>query len=195
MMLIRNLLLSALVAAGISVSAWRIGVRQSRLALNSDEVHFPTVSGFNLDRQELEFPRDFAGSLNLLFVPFLQHQQFTVNTWIPFAQEIEATVPGFVYYELPTINEMSMLSRTFINEGMRAGIPDQTARERTVTLYIDLPKFMRATGIPDNRSVHILLVDRAGEILWRTTGKFTPEKGEELLQALAAHNAVRLAAK
>jgi hypothetical protein len=195
MMLIRNLLLSIIVAAGLSATAWRFGVRQSRLALHSDEVHFPTVSGFNLDRQELVFPRDFAGSLNLLFVPFLQQQQLTVNTWIPFAQEIEAAVPGFVYYELPTINEMPMLSRTFINEGMRAGIPDPTARERTVTLYIDLPKFMRATGIPDNRSVHILLVDRAGQILWRTTGNFTPEKGDELLQVLATQNAVRLAAK
>lgn len=194
-MLIRNLLLSAAVAAGLSAAAWRFGVRQSRLSLNSNTVHFPTVSGFNLDRQELEFPHDFAGSLNLLFVPFLQYQQSIVNTWIPFAQEMEASVPEFSYYELPTINEMPMLSRTFINEGMRAGIPDQTARERTVTLYIDLPKFMQATGIPDNREVHILLVDRAGEIVWRTTGKFTPQKGQELVRILAARMAVGQAVK
>ena len=58
-------------------------VRRSRLEVGSDSVRFPTVSGCNLNRQELEFPRDFRGDLNLLFVPFLQFQQAIVNTWIP----------------------------------------------------------------------------------------------------------------
>ena len=66
------------------------------------------------------FPRDFEGELNLLFVPFLQEQQSVVNTWIPFAEELESSTSGVVYYELPTIQSMPMVSRTFINEGMRA---------------------------------------------------------------------------
>jgi hypothetical protein len=45
-------------------------VRRSRLEVGADRVQFPTVSGSNLNRQELEFPRDFRGALNLLFVPF-----------------------------------------------------------------------------------------------------------------------------
>ena len=103
-------------------------VRQSRLDVGSDSVQFPTVSGFNLNRQELEFPRDFRGDLNLLFVPFLQPQQFVVNTWIPLADELEAIFPELAYYELPTIESLPALSRTFINEGMRAGIPNAKAR-------------------------------------------------------------------
>jgi hypothetical protein len=67
-------------------------VRRSRLEVSSDSVKFPAVSGFNLNRQELEFPRDFRGDLNLLFVPFLQPQQVVVNTWIPFADTLEASV-------------------------------------------------------------------------------------------------------
>ncbi len=156
----------------------------SRLRLNSPEVHFPTVSGQNLDRQAFEFPRDFAGDLNILFVPFQQRHQLVVNTWVPFAQEVERTFPGVIYYELPTIDEMPGLSRMFINEGMRAGIPDQTSRERTVTLYLNTAEFMRATGIPDKSSVHILLVDRNGDILWRTTGDYAPAKGDAMLAAL-----------
>ena len=120
-------------------------VRRSRLEVGSDSVQFPTVSGFNLNRQELEFPRDFRGDLNLLFVPFLQPQQFVVNTWIPLADELEAIFPELAYYELPTIDTLPALSRTFINEGMRAGIPNAKARERTITLYVDTARFMRAT--------------------------------------------------
>ncbi len=179
-------ILAGIFAIGLVFMAWRIFVRPSRLVITSDKVHFPTVSGFNLERQEFEFPRDFDGELNLLFVPFLQQQQLVVNTWIPYAQELEASTPGVVYYELPTINKMPMLSRTFVNEGMRAGIPDQKSRQRTVTLYIDTQNFMQATGIPSKDDVHILLVNRNGDILWRTTGNFDQSKGEELVKAIQA---------
>jgi hypothetical protein len=179
-------ILTGIAAVALSFLAWRVFVNPSRLVLRSDRVHFPTVTGSNLERQEFEFPRDFAGELNLLFVPFLQSQQRTVNTWIPFAQELEARFPEVVYYELPTIDEMPMLSRTFINEGMRAGIPDAKARQRTVTLYIDTAKFRQAVGIPGKDQVHILLVNRQGDILWRATGDFDPVKGQELIEAIQA---------
>lgn len=162
-------------------------VRRSRLEVGSDSVRFPAVSGFNLNRQELEFPRDFRCALNLLFVPFQQFQQTIVNTWIPFAEQLESAYPELAYYELPTINELPALSRTFINEGMRAGIPNAKARERTVTLYIDLASFMRALGIPGRNEVHVLLVDRQGGILWRTTGSFDEAKGRALAEAIASH--------
>jgi hypothetical protein len=167
-----------------SFLVWRALVGQSRLVVQRDEVHFPTVSGYNLDRQEREFPRDFAGEFNLVFVAFQRWHQSTINTWIPYTQELEGAFPGVVYYELPTISELPTLSRTFINEGMRAGIPDQTARERTVTLYLDMERFMSATGIPGREEVHVLLVDRGGEILWRTTGEYDDAKGEALLVAI-----------
>ena len=162
-------------------------VRRSRLEVGSDSVQFPTVSGFNLNRQEFEFPRDFGRDLNLLFVPFLQPQQFIVNTWMPLANELEAIFPELAYYELPTIDTLPALSRTFINEGMRAGIPNAKARERTITLYIDTARFMRAIGIPTKNDVHILLVDRRGGILWRTTGSFDESKGRELVKAIETY--------
>jgi len=162
-------------------------VRRSRLEVGSDRVHFPTVSGSNLNRQELEFPRDFRGDLNLLFVPFLQPQQVVVNTWVPFADTLESSFTEFAYYELPTIDELPALSRTFINEGMRAGIPDASARERTVTLYIDMVRFMRALGISSKNEVHVLLVDRQGVILWRTTGSFDEERGRALAETVRSY--------
>lgn len=183
-MRMRTPLLAGAALIGAAALTWALVPGASRLRLNSNDVHFPTVSGQNLDRQEFEFPRDFAGELNVLFVPFQQRHQLTVNTWVPFVRDVEAAYPGVVYYELPTIDEMPAMSRMFINEGMRAGIPDQTSRERTITLYLNTADFMRATDIPDKRNVHTLLVDRAGNILWRATGEYSPEKGEALLAAI-----------
>ncbi len=183
MSIIRLALLSGVVIAGVGL-VWKIAPARSRLLVTRDEPHFPVVSGFNLNRQEVEFPRDFAGDLNLVIVPFQQWQQTLVNTWIPAAQEIEASFPGFIYYELPTIYEMSAISRTFINEGMRAGIPDQTARERTITLYLDKQAYKSALDISNENDIYLFLVDRDGTILWSTVGEYSSQKAEELVEAI-----------
>jgi len=109
---------------GIIALVWQIAPDKSNLLVLKDQPHFPVVSGFNLNRQEFEFPRDFGAELNLVIVPFQRWQQETVNTWVPYLQDVEDEFPNFIYYELPTIYEMPAISRTFINEGMRAGIPN-----------------------------------------------------------------------
>jgi len=164
---------------------WRVKVGESILNLTREEPHFPEVSGYNLMREEFIFPEDFEGKYNLVLIPFQQVQQRDVNTWIPPAQELERTVPGLVYYELPTIYELPTLSRTFINEGMRAGIPDQTARERTITFYLNKEEFKKALGITTEAEIQIFLIDREGNILWREEGLYSPDKEQSLLDQLS----------
>lgn len=180
MLILRFALIAGLLIGSVGL-IWKIDPAKSKLLVLHDGSHFPVVSGFNLDRQEFEFPRDFGGDYNLVIVPFQRYHQEIVNTWIPFAQEVEASFPGFIYYELPTIYEMPILSRTFLNEGMRAGIPDQTSRERTITLYLDKAKFKSALDISSENDIYLFLVNRDGEILWRSNGEYTQEKADDLL--------------
>jgi len=177
------LVIIILVGVGIWISRG-VRVGESRLQVAREEPHFPIVSGFNLERQEFEFPRDFEGELNLVIVPFEMRQQEDVNTWIPTAQELERSFPGFVYYELPTIYRLPTLSRTFINEGMRAGIPDQKARERTITLYLDKEAFKKALGIESEEVIHLFLVNQEGDILWEGEGVYAEDKAEDLASAV-----------
>lgn len=153
------------------------------------EAVFPAASGRNLQRRQVKLPDDFAGDWNLLFIAFQQWQQRSVNGWLPFAEQLEAAVEGLVYYELPVIYEMPLLSRFFLNEGMRAGVRDSKARQRTITLYLDKRDFRAALGLQDEDHIHVLLVDRDGKVLWRARGEFTEETGEALqnyLQKLAS---------
>jgi hypothetical protein len=147
-------------------------------------MQFPQVRGKNLLRQSVQLPADFSGEINLVFVPFLQVQQFDVNTWIPFARQMEQEYQGTAYYELPTIQRMDSLRRMFINEGMRAGIPDPKTRLRTVTLYLDKPEFRQALEIDSESKVHVFLVDRYGQVYGHETGVYTPEKEARLRQTL-----------
>jgi hypothetical protein len=147
-------------------------------------MQFPSVTGSSLQRRKLNLPQAFEGERNLVFVAFQQWQQSQVDTWIPFARQLEASLPKLRYYELPTIRRLNALSRTFINEGMRAGIPDPVARERTITLYVDKNEFRKALQLPHEEEIHVLLLDRSGAVLWQAEGAFTPEKAESLEAAV-----------
>jgi hypothetical protein len=147
-------------------------------------VRFPIVTGANLLRRKVTLPADLEGELNILLIAFQRWQQSVIDTWVPFARQLEETNEGISYYELPVIQRMNVLARTFINEGMRAGIPDPVARERTITLYVDKVAFRTALELPDEADIYVLLVDRGGNVLWREVGAFSPEKGEALAEEL-----------
>ena len=145
---------------------------------------FPTVSGSNLLREKLTLPGDFQGRFNLVFIPFEQWQQMEVDSWMALAKELEEQFDGLVYYELPTIQSRNTLFKMFINEGMRAGIPNPKTRERTITLYLDKTDFRSALGMLDEEHIYILIVDRHGNEFFRTRGPYTREGDMDLRQAL-----------
>ncbi len=146
---------------------------------------FPTVSGSNLLREKLTLPQDFQGKFNLVFIPFEQWHQVEVDSWMALANRLENQFEGLVYYELPTIQSRNSLFRMFINEGMRAGIPNPKSRERTITLYLDKADFRAALGLPDEEHIYVLLVDRQGQEFFRVRGPYSPEGETALVQTLS----------
>lgn len=156
------------------------------LTLLSDSARFPVVTSENLEGRSFTLPRDFDGERNVVFVAFERRQQREVDSWVPFVKALAARVPAIEYYEIPTIKRMVAPMRWMINRGMRGGIDDLGARERTITLYLDKEPFKRALGITSEREIHVLVVDREGNVSWRTTGAFSDEKGQGLARALTS---------
>ena len=147
-------------------------------------MRFPTVTGTNLHRRKVTLPEDLQGEINILFLAFLQRHQALVDTWVPFATQLEDSIPGLNYYEIPVIYKMNLLSQKLLNEGMRAGIPHPTIRQKTITLYLEKSAFRQALDIPDEETIRVLLLDRQGNIAWRTDGGYSEEKGAALLEAI-----------
>lgn len=145
---------------------------------------FPTLRARNLQRDMITLPAELRGELNLGLIAFQQWQQRLIDTWLPFARQLEAAQPNLCYYEFPVIQSLNVLARTFINEGMRAGIPDPTARERTITLYTDKEAFRRSLGLLREETIYAVLFDRQGRVYWRAEGEFTAEQGASLQAAL-----------
>lgn len=148
----------------------------------------PQVKGSNLNRQKMVFPDDFSGEVNLVFIAFLRSHQDLIDEWIPFVEQLAQEYPGLQYYEFPTLPNKGFLYRTFLNEGMRAGIPNEATRGRTITLYLDKRAFTEALDIDSEQNIWIYLFERSGEVLWRTGGRFTEDKGKALRDVLDQPN-------
>jgi hypothetical protein len=154
-------------------------------------VAFPDVVGIDLEGDQVSLPGGFAGRRNLVAVAFERDQQAVVDTWITAVEPLLARDRDLRLYEVPTIYESSALFRLWINNGMRAGIPDPAARRRTVTVYLDRKRFTAALAIPDTRDVHLLLLEADGRIVWRTTGPADDEKLAALADALEVNGRTR----
>ncbi len=131
---------------------------------------FPTVVGTNLEGSSVRLPDQLGGRLNLLLIAFRQNQQADVDTWMPYAEALEARRPDIRTYELPVLSAAYRLARPFIDGGMRAAIPDPAVRQRTITLYLDKAAFRAALGVSGEDQIHVRLVDRAGTTHWRAVG-------------------------
>lgn len=147
-------------------------------------ITFPEVTGESLLKQEIVIPKQLRGKLNVVIIAFQQWHQNLVDTWVPFLLNLTKEFPEIEFYELPTIRKMNFLYRSFINGGMRAGIPSKETRGRTITLYIDKAPFKKELQIPDESDIHIYLIDREGQIYWRSQGSFNNEKGDSLLRTV-----------
>lgn len=151
-------------------------------------MRFPTVTGSNLLRQKVTLPDDLQGELNILFIAFHQWHQILVDAWVPLANRLEQSFPGVQFYETPVIQKMNFFSQTFINEGMRVGIPNHSTRKKTITLYLNKIAFRRALNIPHEESIWVLVLDRQGNVLWRTEGAYSQEQGDALFNTIQQHS-------
>lgn len=145
---------------------------------------FPQVEGRSLEDEAVALPSGLEGEVNLLAVAFHRTHQRDVDTWIPLFRELEATVPGLAGYEIPTISGGWKPVRKFIDGGMKAAIPDPLTRRRTVTVYGDVGKVTGGLGLTGREEIAVVLCDRAGEVLWMTTGRLQGDPPAELLEAL-----------
>ena len=145
----------------------------------TDDTRFPSMTGIDLNGQDRQIPKTFSGEYNIIAIGFEREHQKQINTWIPEADAIMATRDDVKFYEVPLIYELNAIWRTWINNGMRSGIQNEIARERTITVYTDREQFTSKMDM-DLNNIYVLLLDREGNILCRTKGALTPQKLKSL---------------
>ena len=174
--IMKRLSISAIMLAAITVApqVWSQG----------GSATFPEVETSNLEGRKYSLPRDFESERNLVLIAFEREQQKDVDTWLHESTRFEQFDPALRIYELPTIARLDPFRRWFIDTGMRHGIPGRKARERTLTLYLDKNSFRQSLKIESEKQIYAMLVDRSGDVLWRSDGDFAETKAQSLKEAL-----------
>ncbi|GAB4573200.1 MAG: hypothetical protein Kow0077_14890 [Anaerolineae bacterium] len=148
-------------------------------------MRFPPVEGRNLQGRRFRLPEDFGGTYNIVLIAFQRYHQADVESWLPLLKRLRREYADLHIYELPTLWEMPPLRRLMLDMGMRMGIPDRATREMTITLYLDKAQFRQSLEIPTENEIVVLMVDRAGRVLWRTSGGYNAAKGAALAASVA----------
>jgi hypothetical protein len=145
---------------------------------------FPKVKGMNLEGEEKFLPKDFKAPKNIVIVAFKREQQADVDTWIKALDPVIEANPQLALYELPVLQKFNFLMRFNINNGMRYGIPDKKARERTICLYLDKTSFKNKLALISEDQIVVFLVDQAGMVKAKIFGAAIPATIDHLKELL-----------
>ena len=85
---------------------------------------------------------------------------------------------------MPLINDPGMFMRWFINTGMRRGIPSKEVRSHVWTVYTDKKAFMQTCGMPSEKVIYAMVVDRHGKILATESGNYSQPAAARLTRML-----------
>jgi uncharacterized protein YndB with AHSA1/START domain len=143
------------------------------------------LAGRSLDGKAYQVPGDLPKQHDFLVVAFRREQQRLVDQWLPWLIELEHTRSDVAVYELPVLSSVYSPARWFIDGGMTRGIPDASARARTITVYTDVANVAENLGLAGTDTIAVVLVERSGRILASELGGFEDQKAERLAAALA----------
>ncbi|MCM8535011.1 MAG: hypothetical protein NE334_03655 [Lentisphaeraceae bacterium] len=145
---------------------------------------FPTVTGTNLEGDEKTLPNCLAKNRTIVVVAFERDQQKLCDAWYKQIETHLAKDTDSAYFEIPTISKMNPFTRWIIYRGMRSGIEDEQMRKQVITLHIDKKPFKDSLGIDTEKTVHVFVMDRYGNILEKIKGEFTNDKWKLAEKAL-----------
>jgi carbon monoxide dehydrogenase subunit G len=149
----------------------------------------PMLTGRSLDGTSYELPADLGAPYSFIVVAFRREQQALVDQWLPWLLGLEQSRSDLAVYELPVLSTAYKPARWFIDGGMARGVPDDSARARTITVYTDVPTAVRELGLLATDTIAVLLVEHSARILAREVGGYEDEKAERLAAALAPQHA------
>jgi hypothetical protein len=149
-------------------------------------ITFPNVTGYNLNKDKVTLPSDMQGQTDLLLISFAPEQQKDIDSWLPAAEALQHTSFQFRWYELPVSNKENFIFRWWETSSIRSDQTDPEMWPWIVPLFVDRHAFQQDLAIPNEKQVVALLVNRRGQILWRTSGPMTPDKRASLMTAAAA---------
>lgn len=147
---------------------------------------FPALTTYSLDKTKVNLPSELEGKVNLLLISFEPEQSKDIDTWMPTAQALQHMNFLFRYYRMPVSGEENFIFRWWDTSSLRSVETDPLTWHWIIPLYTNKDAFRRALNIPNEKEIVLVLVDKTGQVLWKTSGRMTGDKKAALTNAVAA---------
>jgi hypothetical protein len=141
------------------------------------QVNLPSVSGYALDRTKVALPGDFASPLNLVILLFQRDQEPQVDAWAQAVRDVN----GVQVWLMPVSARENGVYRWWLNASFRSNLPAAQPRHYVLPVYVNKPQFLSALQIGSEQEVVLLLMDKGGKVVWRTSGPVAGEKKDQLV--------------
>lgn len=150
-------------------------------------MQFPEIKTKTLSGRTLRIPSDLTAEKTLLVLVFedsgkYEEPQGQATKWLELYEK-ELKPVGFACYELPMMSGKYRLMSFIIDSGMRSGIPPGR-HDQVASFYGDKKRYMEKLGIYDLRRTYVYLIDKQGEILFKTSGEPKEAHLKQLLSLL-----------
>jgi len=149
-------------------------------------MRFPELTAETLSGEKITFPDDVNAQVNILILVFEQNSQELVDTWAKIILDEYEPQADISYYEIPMISYWWKPIGWQIDNWMREGIP-KDYHDNTATFYGNRSPYFDTLEMNDKSSCYLFLLDKEGNIFFRTEGPRTPQKEATFRQAIANH--------
>ena len=110
----------------------------------------------------------------VLIVTFSREHRAAAESWI---RGLKLDNPAVAWVRMPVIDDPGVPAMRLQAEGrILARYASASERENLLPLVTNRALFVDATGLPDTRQAHVLVINRSGEVLARVAGAYDEEK-------------------
>lgn len=145
---------------------------------------FPESKGKSLAGIEVNVPEDLAKGLNLLIVGCYPWQQAVQEMWTAHAEAIGHRYEGFEHYECIITPDNTLAYEGDSRHERLHGISSYPLRQRLIALQSSPDVLLRQLEVPNDRQVHVFLLNPNSIIIWRSEGHPTIEKILSLVSSI-----------
>ena len=152
-------------------------------AVRPGETPLPASHAHLLNGTAVEFPADLHGKSAVLVLGFSQGARDEVTAWARRLAPDLRDSPTATYYEMAELESVPRLLRGWVTKRIKSSVPDR-AQSHFVTLTDHEQDWRDAANYSAPDAAYILLVDKRGEVRWRSSGAASDSAYAELTARL-----------
>ncbi|MBD3193646.1 MAG: hypothetical protein GF317_01220 [Candidatus Lokiarchaeota archaeon] len=141
---------------------------------------FPRLKSKDLKNIPFSIPNNFSKNLNIIIIPFKKSILSNLTSWRSFLRTLSTELSFIALYEFPIYSNASKIKETIIKGKFKQNEYQKSELDNIIPFYVNKRRFKNNLAILDEKEVHIFLLNREGEILWRSYGKYNLDKAQDL---------------